>query len=49
MYKIPILKSANAIFFLKRNGSQSNRTEYKAQNRASKKQPSWHWLVEQAL
>jgi hypothetical protein len=48
MYKIPILKSANAIFS-QRNGSQSNRTEYKAQNRASKKQPSWHWLVEQAL
>jgi hypothetical protein len=47
MYKIPILKSANAIFSPK--GSPSNRTEYKAQNRASKKQPSWHWLVEQAL
>jgi hypothetical protein len=47
MYKIPILKSANAIFSPKE--WQSKQLNIKLKIGAKKKQPSWHWLVEQAL
>jgi hypothetical protein len=47
MYKIPILKSANAIFS-PGMAVQAIVLNIKLKIGASK-QPSWHWLVEQAL
>jgi hypothetical protein len=45
MYKIPILKSANAIFS-QRMAVQAIVLNIKLKIGRVKKTPSWHWLVE---